>query len=529
MPVLHGVEEQNATIDDPILPYLREIAKAVEELDLRNSDAGKQLDELIINCITKFKNDPRYREDARFLKIWFLYMDSCSDSETVFREMEQLKICLQNSLLYENYALLLEANGKLIDAFRVYQLGISRNAKPVERLMKAVALFRDRLSGIINACAVKKIGDDDSSDGGYINPWSPSVINEFLLKRKSSIIKYDGYHQSSKVYSGRVPLSTLQKASRNKVIEIGGKKYQIKGCAGQGGFAQVFKAYINSNPDEIVALKIQKPAFSWEFYMYRLLDERIPEPDRTTFGYAHRLHLYSDYSILVCDYLGHGTLQDAINSNVVIGVSMDEVLVIYYTIELLFMLETLHGVGIIHGDFKPDNLLIRYSRDNLTVSIDEFRHRSGPWRDQGLSLVDWGRGIDMNLFPDGVKFSGGCRTSGFRCVEMQENKPWTFQVDTYGLCVMVHMMLHGSYMEIEKKESPGGGYFYQPKIPFKRYWLPLWKEMFKKLLNMNPDEDEKIVLKSFRESLQDYICSDSKRISNLKQSLLKQRNAVCSG
>lgn len=26
------------------------------------------------------------------------------------------------------------------------------------------------------------------------------------------------------------------------------------------------------------------------------------------------------------------------------------------------MLETLHGVGIIHGDFKPDNLLIRYAR-----------------------------------------------------------------------------------------------------------------------------------------------------------------------
>lgn len=41
---------------------------------------------------------------------------------------------------------------------------------------------------------------------------------------------------------------------------------------------------------------------------------------------------------------------------------MDEVLCIYYTIEMLSMLETLHGSGIIHGDFKPDNLLIRYAR-----------------------------------------------------------------------------------------------------------------------------------------------------------------------
>lgn len=37
----------------------------------------------------------------------------------------------------------------------------------------------------------------------------------------------------------------------------GGRKYQIKGCAGQGGFAQVFKACIDNNPDEIVALKVR--------------------------------------------------------------------------------------------------------------------------------------------------------------------------------------------------------------------------------------------------------------------------------
>lgn len=46
---------------------------------------------------------------------------------------------------------------------------------------------------------------------------------------------------------------------------------------------------------------------------------------------------------------------------------------------------------------------------------------------QGLCLIDWGRGIDLSLFPDGVQFKGDSRTSGFRCVEMQENRPWTYQ------------------------------------------------------------------------------------------------------
>lgn len=55
-------------------------------------------------------------------------------------------------------------------------------------------------------------------------------------------------------------------------------------------------------------------------------------------------------------------VQDAINSHLVMQKAMEEVLCIYYTIELLRMLEILHSVSIIHGDFKPDNLLVRYAR-----------------------------------------------------------------------------------------------------------------------------------------------------------------------
>lgn len=36
----------------------------------------------------------------------------------------------------------------------------------------------------------------------------------------------------------------------------GGKKYEIKGCAGTGGFAQVYKSYLDSNPDDVIALKV---------------------------------------------------------------------------------------------------------------------------------------------------------------------------------------------------------------------------------------------------------------------------------
>lgn len=55
-----------------------------------------------------------------------MQLDAREDYESIFREMEENKICVGHSLLYETYALFLEAKGKLFDAFMAYQVGISR-------------------------------------------------------------------------------------------------------------------------------------------------------------------------------------------------------------------------------------------------------------------------------------------------------------------------------------------------------------------------------------------------------------------
>ncbi|KAJ7981492.1 Mitotic checkpoint Serine/Threonine-kinase BUB1-like protein [Quillaja saponaria] len=518
----------SADVDDPLLPYLWSIKESLENSSSSN-DSGLNLSKLLSDCIRNFKNGDKYRNDTRFLKIWLLYMGMSEDFENVFKEMVNSNICGGHSLFYAWSAYFLESKGKLLDAQKVYELGISRNAEPVEWLKKAHALFLNRISELVNVASIQKVDDTGSVafGEGDINPWSTSTSKILLKKIDPLIRKYDGYHSTTKAYSGQVDLSSLQNSSRNKIIKLGGKKYQIKGCAGQGGFAQVYRAYAESTPDDVVALKIQKPAFPWEFYMYRQLDHRIPDKERSNFGFAHRIHLYSDCSVLVCDYLAHGTLQDVINSYVVLGKPMEEVLCMYFTTEMLYMLETLHDVGIIHGDFKPDNLLLRYARDDL--SEKEFDDRNGPWHDQGLCLVDWGRGIDLHLFPDDTVFKGDCRTSGFRCIEMQEDKPWKFQVDTYALCVIVHMMLHNSYMENVKRPSSSGGYINLPRLSFRRYWnVALWKTFFTKLLNHYPGNNDKELLHSLRASFQDYLSSDPHLVRKLKDLLVKQKASLCS-
>lgn len=375
--------------------------------------------------------------------------------------------------------------------------------------------------------ALNENESEESSGNKGLNPWASIVINDLLKVLKKQMLMYNGYNASKKSYNGKTCLSSLRNAARNKILNLGGIKYHIKGCSGEGAFAQVFRAHIDGCTDDTVALKIQRPACPWEFYMYRQLDERILTDERSSFGSAWKVHLYSDCSILVCDYLEHGTLQDVINSYLVIGQCMDEVLCMYYTIEMLRMLETLHSVGLIHGDVKPDNLLIRYVSNDISEEWNPSR--TGEWKNQGLCLIDWGRGIDMTLFPSGTEFKADCRTSGFRCIEMRENRPWTFQADTYGLCVIVHMMLHGSYMELVKQTDPGGDCLYHPKAAFKRYWNGgLWKNFFMTLLNVKSCK-ENPNLSILRKGFEDHLSSSPQLKKKLKQLLMKQRTVMCSG
>ncbi|XP_042509703.1 mitotic checkpoint serine/threonine-protein kinase BUB1-like isoform X2 [Macadamia integrifolia] len=155
MAVICRDSEDNASANDPLLQWLWSIKKELEGLT-SSVDSVSQFETLLKDCILKFKDDNRYRNDVRFLKIWFLYVDAVEDFESVFKMMEDSRICLTYSLRYESSALFLESKGKLLDALEIYRMGISRNAEPLERLKKAEKLFISRMSAIVDACSLKE-------------------------------------------------------------------------------------------------------------------------------------------------------------------------------------------------------------------------------------------------------------------------------------------------------------------------------------------------------------------------------------
>jgi len=308
--------------------------------------------------------------------------------------------------------------------------------------------------------------------------------------------------------------------------------YSIKRELGKGAFAPVYLVENNElDEDEDIsmqddrrnyleALKMETPPTPWEFYITRVAHTRIGTKRATeSIVRVHELHLFRDEAFLILDYHPFGTLLDLVNLVATPNSSLhttsgtvDEPLVMFFTIELLRTLDALHANNVLHGDLKADNCLIRFpmsstSSDGTATSSSStswsnryVRDGTDGWRERGLVLIDLGRGIDMSLYRKDVGFIADWKTDSQDCPEMREMRPWTYQVDYYGVACVVHSLLFGKYIETmtvpsssaaargmeggDERSAGGRGKEYKITMGLKRYWQQeIWGELFDVLLN----------------------------------------------
>ena len=298
-------------------------------------------------------------------------------------------------------------------------------------------------------------------------------------------------------------LAALQKFCRKRerdrsdeffVLDLVGNRYEVIQKLGEGGFGAVFAAsdverQLELQEEVFVAVKVVRPKNLWEFHVLKSLRASLPPHLRISIIDPQALYVFRDESYLILDMCTQGTLLELVNRAQEINVAekgacLREPLVMFFTIELLRLVEGMHAVGFIHGDLKIDNCLLRLGDEQLSSTYDPSG--AGGWSDKGIKLIDFGRTIDIRQFPPDQLFLADWPTDAKDCPEMREGLPWTYQPDYFGLAGIVYCMLYGKYFEDNSIVAyPGEGEpRYKLAASFKRYWqVGLWTKLFEVLLN----------------------------------------------
>ncbi|THX09772.1 hypothetical protein D6D13_05918 [Aureobasidium pullulans] len=273
-----------------------------------------------------------------------------------------------------------------------------------------------------------------------INPVDPEVRQTILSQIYPPLSSYEGYHEHKNFQHARTPeIRKYSKAvGKGKTateksaaslppapvlnFQDSASTYTLKRELGAGAFAPVYLIE-NSNPsstsvdednnDEnapvmgqgafaavqrhsLEALKMEDPPSAWEFYMLRQVHRRLGVSRATeSVIHAYEMHIFRDEGFLIEEFRGQGTLLDLINvARAEAGGTLDEALAMFFAVELIRTVEALHSKGLIHGDLKGDNVLVRLD-ETPTWSSSYSPTGSSGWKSKGISLIDFGRGIDM--------------------------------------------------------------------------------------------------------------------------------------
>jgi checkpoint serine/threonine-protein kinase len=284
---------------------------------------------------------------------------------------------------------------------------------------------------------------------------------------------------------------------------LGGHEYEVHRKLGEGGFGAVFLAndvaLLDEEHDEsgaesaLVAIKVVKPAVVWESVVLDRIHHKVHGNIRPSLITPRCLYIYQDESYHILNYSNHGTLLEAVNKagdlHVGSGIGgvastipgIDEMLAMFFTVELLRTIEGLHSAGFIHGDLKIDNCMVRLE-ESASWSPQYDPSGANGWSAKGIVLIDFGRAIDTSLYSRGTSFVTDWKMDKRDCLEMREGRVWTYETDYYGLAGIIFCMLFGKYMELPVVKDG------IQKLPatLKRYWkTALWERLFSALLNPN--------------------------------------------
>ncbi|KAJ3840030.1 Mad3/BUB1 homology region 1-domain-containing protein [Lentinula raphanica] len=132
--------------DDPLEAYWILVNWTLENYPQGHS-AESGLLELLEEATRTLKDDRggKWRGELKYLKLWMLYASFVENPSIIYRFLLANEIGTDIAVLYEEYAAILERDGRRTEADDVYCLGIARKASPLEHLKSRYQDFQKRM------------------------------------------------------------------------------------------------------------------------------------------------------------------------------------------------------------------------------------------------------------------------------------------------------------------------------------------------------------------------------------------------
>ncbi|KAK9444355.1 Mitotic checkpoint serine/threonine protein kinase, Bub1 [Metarhizium brunneum] len=133
--------------DDPLDVFDRYVRWTLDAYPTAQATPQSQLHTLLERATKTFITSAQYKNDPRYLRLWVHYIHFFSDTpRETYMFLSRHGIGEGLALFYEEYAAWLEAAGRWAQAEEVYKLGIERESRPVQRLMRKFKEFEERIA-----------------------------------------------------------------------------------------------------------------------------------------------------------------------------------------------------------------------------------------------------------------------------------------------------------------------------------------------------------------------------------------------
>lgn len=132
--------------DDPLDIFDRYVKWTLNAYPSAQASPQSQLQSLLERATKTFLSNAHYHNDPRYLKLWLHYVRLFADApRETFAFLARHHVGDGLALFYEEFAAWLEGAGRWAQAEEVYRLGIEREARPIERLLRKFGQFTQRM------------------------------------------------------------------------------------------------------------------------------------------------------------------------------------------------------------------------------------------------------------------------------------------------------------------------------------------------------------------------------------------------